>query len=231
LEKLLNEGSSKEDLDWLVCQLGMIDNQLKNGKASFPNIPLGDHVWARTGFSFSSGEVTVQIEDLKSFNNYVHFSEKDWYDFIKVEALILPILRIAESRSVFTLEQYLQLHPTVFKRDSFTPSRLFMLVNDKIHVAIQLPQKDIKHAFVEIRYYNPPGEEEILLGLPCKLSPNKVVFPSGLYDFFSRFVMFKLTQSCQCWKLMHTHFSRIMKDLTSQPPHHSPLFARNPFDF
>ena len=228
---LLNECSNKGSLDWVMFQLAFNDSQLKNGKVSFPNLQIGDHIWGRTAFSFHTGEVSVQIEELNDFSHYVHFSESDWYDFLKVEFLILPILRIAEGQSVFSLEQYLQLHPNKFKWDQINTSKLVMFVNSKILVSIQMPNPDVRHPHVEFRYHTPPGEEEILLGLPYKLSSNKVLFSSGLYDFFSRFVILKLSQSCQCWKLMNHQFSRVMKELTAQPPHFCPLFARNPFDF
>lgn len=218
-------------MDWLMCQVAFNDSQLKNGVTSFPNLQIGEHLWARVAFSFHSGSVFIQIEDLTCFNQYMQFTEQDWQDFHRVEFLILPVLRILESASVFSLEQYLQLHPHSFKRDQTNPSKLILKVNSRILVGIQMPHAELKEPFVEFRYYAPPGEEEVMLGLQYKLSQNKVVFSSGLYDFFSRFVMQKLTQSGQCWKLIHSQFSRSMKEVTSQSPNNCPLFTRNPFDY
>ena len=200
MDRLLNEGSEQASFDWLMRQQDANNRQLCGGTAVYPILKIGNRITIRVGYSFHTEEISVQLEDSEKYNHYVRFSEKDWSEFMAVESLILPLLRIFDGSSIFTTDDYLRINKGKIQRDLVWSERKFWIkVNDRIRISVSRVEEDPRGGVVEFKCLSLPGPEERMLGLPHKVSPNKLKLSSGRYDYFSRFLALQISQGVAAW--------------------------------
>ena len=200
LGRLLNEGSERDSFNWLMRQQNANNQNLCAGVAVYPILKIGNRITIRVGYSFHTEEISVQFEDNESYNHYVRFSEKDWTDFMLVEPLILPLLRIFDGSSIFTTDDYLRIHAGKIQRDLVeTEQKFWIKVNDRIQISVSRVVEDPRAGIVEFKCITQPGAEERMLGLPHKVSSNKLRLSSGRYDYFSRFLALQVSQGVAAW--------------------------------
>ncbi len=223
LKKLLNEGTNPTDLDWVMVQQQANDQSLKSGKAIFPILQFGFQC-AKVAYCFSSGEIFVQIEDLVLPKYFVQLTERDWNEFLKVEKLVVPLLKILEDRSILTVEYYLKQHRGKVSKDPGGLRKFVIRCSERLMIFVVHSLLDGCWE-VQLRFVQPPGEEEIFLGVPHKLSSNYMSFLSGTFDFFSGYLVKELSHAVQGWKQVNKTTGTIWRDLTRA--NHS--FERRPF--
>ncbi len=198
-----------EEVDWVSMTNELNEVALRLGRAVFPNFRLGLTRYVRVMYCFASGEISIQFEDKLQTNSYIRLSEHDFKDFLGVEHVILPLLRIIEGQSTLNLEDYISYHSNVITRDPLHPKRVFVKINHRILATVQSKLIDgVEGAVVELRAISPPGEEEAFLNLPYRLLNNHFTVKCGVYNYFSKILREQVNDAIGCWREVRSKTGR-----------------------
>lgn len=225
LSKLLDDAKDKNALDWMSLQQRFNDINVKIGRAVYPNLQINNGrcptQWVRVVYSFQSGEIFVQLEDQAAFNHFMNFTELDWEAFVEVANLIKTMLKIFEKNSIFSIDQYLEMHPEKIQRDQFDGEKFLLVINSRLMAVVFSPKAhgiQNQGSRVEIRCYVPPTEEEVVLGLSYKFLPNRFAFQAGTFDYFSRCLISVVNQGIQAWRSTRDSCHPMWTELTQSFP-------------
>ena len=187
-------------VDWTSVTNKRNKVALRLGRAIYPNFRLGVFRYVRVMYCFCSGEISVQLEDQTNKSCYIRLSEQDFFDFMRVEHLILPLLKFLDGHSVLDINSFVEKYKDHVKRDASNPKRFIIPINKRIVGIIQVNILDEKQGELELRQISPPGDEELVLGMPYKVLHNFIILRSGVYEYFSRILVGQVNSAVDCWR-------------------------------
>ncbi len=188
-------------MDWVASTTEKNEVALRLGQAIYPNFRLGVSRYLRVMYCFSTGAISLQFEDNQSAQRcYLRMSEEDFVNFMAIEHLLIPLMKMIEGITVMDVDEFVKKHHRFIKRDASHPWRFFIQVNHRILVIIRPSTSDDRIGELELRAIAPPGEEENYSGYPYKLLANFVIMRGAIYSYFSKMLLIQVKTAVDNWR-------------------------------